>query len=136
MTGENDKEGRVSAIASWDTRKYLCKKLINMSISCIVDEAPNEIRATPSGFVPSSLLNSSINRKMKMLRKGIAIYHNSRLSPQTLPATKSSSRSQSLSPATLANTPVLQSPPVRIWNPASVAKFSKCLWPMTLAEGV
>ena len=61
MTGENDKEGRVSAIASWDTRKYLCKKLINMSISCIVDEAPNEIRATPSGFVPSSLLNSSTN---------------------------------------------------------------------------
>ena len=61
---ENDEVGRASEIVSWDMRKYRCKKLINLSTSSIVDGAPNEIRATPSGFVPFSPPNSSINREI------------------------------------------------------------------------
>lgn len=58
---EDDGEGRESAAASWDTRKYLRRKLMNPSTSSVVDDAPNDIRATPSGLAPFSPPNSSMN---------------------------------------------------------------------------
>lgn len=110
------------------------KKPMKSRTSSTVEHAPNEIRAIPSGFLaPSAPPNSSAKPGHQRTPQPERS-KNAPSSQHTRPWLYPSLRSASVIPTALERTPVLQSPPVRSWNPLMVAIRSRWMCPTGFPE--